>query len=288
MSEDPGNPAVQGRRLRAALRHARQDAGFTQEQVADALDWSLSKVVRIESGFVRVSTTDLRALLNQYKVTDTGRVDELVAMAKASRQRPWWSAYREFASQRYLEFVEFEHAARATLHFQPLFVPGTLQTRDYASAIIWRLARDVTAARASGLLEFRMRRQELLEESEPPMLSFVLDESVLHRQVGTAEVMQGQFDRLIELSARPNISIRVFPFSAGVTYGMQQSFVIHQFSDPDDLDVLYLEGPRGDTVVADDEDEVGRYLAAFEELQRMSFSEAESATFFKKLRSDLQ
>ncbi|MGH3301763.1 MAG: helix-turn-helix domain-containing protein [Streptosporangiaceae bacterium] len=288
MSDEAGNPAVHRRRLRAALRQARQAASLTQEQVAEALDWSLSKVVRIESGSVRISTTDLRALLYQYKVTDARRVGELVAMAKASRQHPWWAAYREFASQRYLEFVEFEHAARATLHFQPLFVPGTLQTRDYASAIILRLARDVTDARANGLLEFRMRRQKLLEESEPPMLSFVLDESVLHRHVGTDEIMRGQFDRLIELSARPNISIRMFPFASGLTYGMQQSFVIHQFPDPEDLDVLYLEGPRGDTIVASDEDEVGRYLAAFEELRRMSLSEPESATFIKKLRSNLQ
>src|ERR1051326_369899 len=105
---DEGNPAVQGRRLRTALRQARLDAGLTQEEVAGALDWSLSKIVRIENGSVRVSTTDLKAMLGQYRVTDSDIEEDLVSMARAARQRPWWNAYREFASQRYLEFVQLE------------------------------------------------------------------------------------------------------------------------------------------------------------------------------------
>jgi transcriptional regulator with XRE-family HTH domain len=287
MVDAVGNPAVQGRRLRATLKQARRDAGLTQDQAAGKLEWSLSKIVRVESGAVRVSTTDLKALLAQYKVTDPGRVEELVQMGREARQRPWWSAYREFASQRYLEFVEFEQAAESTLHFQPLFVPGTLQTRDYATAIIWRLVRDVTEERANGLLSFRMRRQKLLDSAEPPTLSFVLDESVLYRQVGSTEVMQGQIDRLIDLAARPTITIQIYPFSAGPSYGTQTPFVIHQFADPDDLDVLYLEGPRGDTIVADDADEITRYQRAFAELQQMSMSRPESLTFLRKLRKEL-
>jgi transcriptional regulator with XRE-family HTH domain len=287
MADSAGNPAVQGRRLRAALKQARRDAGLTQDQAAGKLDWSLSKIVRIESGAVRVSTTDLKAMLDQYKVTDQKRVDELVEMGREARQRPWWSAYKEFASQRYLEFVEFEQAAESTLHVQPLFVPGTLQTRDYATAIIWRLVRDVTEERANGLLGFRMRRQKLLDSADPPTLSFVLDESVLYRQVGSTEVMQGQIDRLIDLSVRPTIAIQIYPFSAGPSYGMQTPFVIHKFADPDDLDVLYLEGPRGDTIVGDDAEEIARFQRSFAELQQMSMSGPESLTFLKKLRNQL-
>jgi transcriptional regulator with XRE-family HTH domain len=285
MSDDSGNPAVQGRRLRAALRQARQDAGITQEQAAAALDWSLSKIVRIESGYVRVATTDLRAILAEYKVTDRARVNELVAMAKEAKQRPWWLAYQEFASKRYVEFVGFEQVSQGTLHFQPLFVPGILQTREYATAIIWRLARDLTPERADGLLEFRMRRQKLLEEPDPPPQSFIIDESVLYRLVESEEVMQAQLDRLIELAGRPTITIQVLPFTAGPAYGMQTSFVIHKLAD--DLDVLYLEGPRGDTIVAEDRTEIGRYENAFDELQHMAFSPADTVTFIKELRSSL-
>lgn len=284
MSEDAGNPAVQGRRLRAALRQARQDADLTQEQVAAAEDWSLSKIVRIESGSVRVATTDLRALLQLYKISDDAQVQRFEAMARQARQRPWWLAYQEFASKRYVEFVGFEQVSQATLHFQPLFVPGILQTRDYATAIIWRLARELTPERAHGLLDLRMRRQQLLEEADPPPQSFIIDESVLRRTVESEKVMQAQLDRLIDLTARPKITIQVLPFTAGPAYGMQSSFVIHKLPD---LDVLYLEGPRGDTIVADDQDEVGHYERAFTELQEMSLSAADTVTFIKEVRSAL-
>lgn len=281
---DDGNPAVQGRRLRAALRQARLDAGLTQDQVAAALEWSLSKVVRIENGSVRISTTDLKAMLDQYKVTDPDRVAELTSMARAAKQRPWWSAYREFAPQRYLEYVELEQAALSTLNFQPMFVPGLLQTRDYAAAIIWQLGRDVTEERAEALLEFRMERQKkLLDASEPPTLSFILDESVVRRRVGGVEAMGNQIRHLIELAERPHITIQIFPFAVGLSFGMQAPFVIVQF--PADPEVLFLESPRGDTLVANDEDEVSRYHSAFEELQRVSLPASDSVKFLQELGS---
>jgi transcriptional regulator with XRE-family HTH domain len=287
MSEDSGNPAVQGRRLRVALRQARHEAGLTQDQAAAALDWSLSKIVRIESGATKVGITDLWALLGQYKINDAAQINHLVAMAREAKQRPWWLPYQEFASKRYVEFVEFEHAAEATLHFQPLWVPGILQTREYATAIIWKLARDLTPEKADGLLKLRMRRQQLLEEPDPPPQSFVVDESVLHRRVGSEDIMAAQLDRLIDLAARPTITIQVLPFTAGPAYGMQTPFVIHKLADEADLDVLYLEGPRGDTIVADDRDraEIKRYERAFEELRQMSLSAADTVTFIKELRS---
>ncbi|HEY2638677.1 MAG TPA: helix-turn-helix transcriptional regulator [Streptosporangiaceae bacterium] len=288
MSEDAGNPAVQARRLRAALRQARQEAGLTQEQVAAALEWSLSKIVRIERGPTKPGITDVRALLGQYKINDAAQVNQLVEMARQARKRPWWHAYKGYASDRYLEFVEFEHAAQATLHVQPLWVPGILQTREYATAIIWRLARDLTPEKADGLLELRMHRQKLLEQPDPPPQSFVIDESVLRRRVESEKVMAAQLDRLIELAARPAVTIQVLPFSAGPAYGMQTSFVIHKLADEDDLDVLYLEGPRGDTIVADDVAEIRRYERAFEELQQMALSAADTVTFIKELRSAMQ
>lgn len=283
---DGGNPAVQGRRLRTALRQARLDAGLTQDQVASELDWSLSKIVRIENGAVRVSITDLRAMLAKYGITDPRREAELVSMARAARQRPWWSAYREFTSPRFLEFVELEQASAAVLHYQPQLVPGVLQTREYATAVIWRLTRDITEERAKGLLEFRMQRQELLDVPAPPTLSFVLDESVVHRQVGGPEVMRDQIRHLIELAGRTYISIQVLPFAAGLVAGMQAPFVVVRFPDPADPTVLFLEGPWSDTIVANDEGEVKRYGGIFEELQKTSLSASDSVKFLHGLLRD--
>jgi transcriptional regulator with XRE-family HTH domain len=285
MSGDDGNPAVQGRRLRTAIREARDKAGLTQDQVAKALDWSLSKVVRIEAGSVKLSITDLRALLDLYKITDQDRVAELESTAKAARRRAWWAKYRGLAPEKYLEFVEFEQAASAALNFEPLWVPGLLQTRDYAHEIIRRLGPE-SDAKAKGLLDFRMERQRrLFESSERPQLSFVLDESVVRRSIGDARVMSAQLSHLVELADRPYITLQVLPFAAELTFGMHTPFVIHQFRDPADPAVLYLEGALGDTIVADDKDEVDRYRRAFTKLQRLSLSEHESVKFLLELAS---
>jgi hypothetical protein len=156
-----------------------------------------------------------------------------------------------------------------------------LQTRDYAREIIHQLGPE-SETRANGLFEFRMRRQELLDLPKPPSLSFVLDESVLHRRVGSVAIMRDQFGRLIELAGRSHITILIHPFTAGLVRRMQTPFVIHQFSDTADPDVLYLEGPRGDTVVAFETEEIGRYRLSFEELRLSSLSGAESVDLIKE------
>lgn len=287
--DDRGNPAVQARRLRAALRRARQNAGLTLEQVATEMDSSPSKIVRVESGAVRVSTPDLKAMLDLYKITDPDRRAEFVSMARAARQPPWWRDYGEFAAKRYLEYVELEQAAVATVNFQPQFVPGLLQTQDYASAITRRLSWDITEDRANGLVEFRMQRQKrLLDTPEPPRLSFVLDESVVQRQVGSAETMGEQIRHLIEMARRPNITIRIFRFAAGVEPRMQAPFAVVQFPDRADPDALFLESPRGDTLVASDQDEVSQYRRAFEGLEQSSLSDTDSVKFLEGLVRERQ
>jgi transcriptional regulator with XRE-family HTH domain len=287
MADDGRNPAVQGRRLRLELKRAREAAGLTLEQVAATMDWSVSKIVRIESGAVRVSTNDLKALLGAYRVSDDDRVEEFLAMGKAARDRPWWRRdYSGIAPKRYLEYVEFEQAASATWHFQPFYVPGILQTRDYARDIIWRLTTDMTDEQMSDLLKFRLERQQLLDSAEPPSLSYVLDESVVRRQVGDESVMAGQLSRLIELSGRPNISLQILLFSAGPVEGTQTPFVIHHFPDPADHDVVYLEGTQRDTRVADDPREIERYHQIFHTLQSAALSVHESARFLKDVVSN--
>jgi len=286
MPDDSRSPAVQGRLLRAALRRAREDAGLSQDQVGSALDFSLSKVVRIESGAVKVSITDLKALLALYEITEPGRVAELVAMARVARQPSWWSSYRGIASKHYLEFVEFEQAATATLNYEPLWIPGLLQTREYADEIIRRLGPESDEAQ-QGLFEFRLKRQELLDATDSPSLQFVLDESVLRRQVGSVDIMIKQLHWLIELANRSSVTIQVRPFSKGLVRRMQAPFVIHQLTDTADLDVLYLEGPDGDTIVDTDKGEIGGYRSVFEELKRTALSPAESVTFIKEVANSI-
>lgn len=287
MTDDRAKPAVAARRLRTALKQARKEADLTQDKAAESLEWSLSKIVRIESGAVGITTTDLRALLSLYRVIDQSRVADLVEAAREARQQPWWKKeYGDIASDQYLQFVEFEQTAERISSYEPLFVPGILQTRDYADAITVDLARDPQAEHLSRFVDFRLERQKLLRAKQPPSMSFVLDESALRRQVGDAETMCHQLTHLTDLAELAHLSIRVLPFTGGLTYGMQTPFVLMRFPDPLDPPVLYFEAPRGSTAVFDDEAETGRYDQSFKQLQQRSLSERETVQFLKNLGSE--
>jgi hypothetical protein len=251
------------------------------------MDWSLSKVIRIEAGTVGISTNDLKALLRLFKIVDEDQVASLVALARAGRERPWQSAYRDVVSPRLLQLIEFEEAASITRNFQPLVVPGLLQTEDYARTISRQFSGDATAERINAQVEVRMRRQELLDRADPPLLFFILDEAVTRRLIGGADVMRRQLRRLTEMAARPHITVEVVPFSAGVHPGLQGSFVIQEFPDPADDDVLYLESPQGEVISRDDPDLILHYREVFEDLRRLSLGQEGSVTFLDKLADEM-
>src|SRR6266700_1341664 len=210
------SPAVQRRRLRAELRRVRLEAGLTQEQVATAMDWSLSKLIRIENGTTAgISTNDLKAILLHYKITDEARTAELIALARASRERSWWSTYREIASPRLIQLIEYEQAAYISRNYQSFVIPGMLQTAEYARASINQLAPDMPASQVDPRVEIRMKRQELLKRSDPPLMFFIMDEGVVRRLVGGKDVMRQQLRRMIDVTDMPKVTIEVVPFSAG-------------------------------------------------------------------------
>ena len=280
---DSPSPVVQRRRLRTELRRARQQAGLTQDQVADEMEWSLSKVIRIEAGTVGISANDLNALLGYYKIVDEDQVASLLTLARAGRERPWQSVYRDVVSPRLLQFIEFEAAASISRNFQPLVVPGLLQTDEYARAMFRQVPGDVPDKSIDAQVEVRMRRQELLDRDDSPLLFFILDEAATRRLIGGRDVMRRQLRRLTEMAARPHVTVEVVPFSAGVHPGLQGSFVIQEFPDPADDDVLYLESPQGEVISRDDPDLILHYREVFEELRRLSLGPEGSVTFLDEL-----
>lgn len=284
---DSPSPVVHRRRLRAELRRARQDAGLTQEQVAEAMDWSLSKVIRIEAGSVGISTNDLKALLRHYHVLDADRTDELVALARAARERAWWSVYRDVAPAGLLQLIGYETAASITRNFETLLVPGLLQTEEYARAVIRQWEEGAPAERVDSLVEIRMRRQELLDRADPPLLFFILDEAVVRRLIGGKSIMRRQIRRLVEAAARPNITMELVPFTAGAHPGLKGPFVVLEFPDPADDDVLYLESARGDLISRDVPEEVLAYREAFEVLRGKSLGSDDSVAYLDKLADEM-
>ena len=284
---DSPSPVVHRRRLRAELRRTRQEAGLTQEQVAAAMDWSLSKVIRIEAGHVGISTNDLKALLRHYQITDPDRTEELAALARAARERAWWSAYREVASDGLRQLVGYETASFIVRNFEPLVVPGLLQTEEYAHALLTGLDERIPAERVDGLVEMRMRRQELLDRADPPLLFCIVDEAVVRRVIGGPAVMRRQLQRMAEQAAKPNVTVEVVPFGAGAHPGLQGPFVILEFPDPADDDVLYLENPLGEVISRDIPDEALAYREKFERLRELSLGPAGSVSHLDKLAHEL-
>jgi transcriptional regulator with XRE-family HTH domain len=159
------DPAIHRRRLRSELRNAREAAGKTQRDVAVAMDWSQSKLIRIESGAVNIGINDLRALLNYYNV-GPARIEDLVNVSRAGRETPPWSIYKSVASPQYLAFLGYESSAAIIRNFEPFFVPSLLQTEEYARTVISSLEAHVPY-KIDPLVELCMERQELLERQPP-------------------------------------------------------------------------------------------------------------------------
>jgi transcriptional regulator with XRE-family HTH domain len=284
---DSASPLLQRRRLRTELRTARLNKELTQEQVARAMEWSLSKMNRIEKAKTGISTNDLKVLLPLYGITDKKRTQELLDLARAARQPGWWRQYSDVAPGRLLELIDFESAASAVHQFETTFVPGILQTEEYASAILQEFhSGNMPDENIRKLVELRTRRRDLLVGADAPKFSFVLDESVVHRVVGNPAATSKQFWHLISTAELPSVTIRIVPFTAGLHLGMGGAFEVVEFDDTDDENIVYFEDQRGD-FISDDPAEASRYLKAFHLIEEKSLAPADSVALLRKAAAEM-
>jgi transcriptional regulator with XRE-family HTH domain len=259
------DPSFYRRRVREILRKARETSGLTQRQAAIALDWSMSKLVRIEAGTVGVSTTDLRAMLQLYKISDEGEAKDLIEMTRAARRRPWFSKYQNVLSPAFAQYLGYESSASVIRGFQPLTIPGLFQTDDYARAIL-EVRR---ATRIDERVALRVARQELLDRDDCPDIFYIIDEAALHREVGGPVAMRRQLRYLIEIIKSHKITLQIVPFSAGAHTSMSGPFTILEFSNFDE-DVLYLETAGGSVTSREDQDRVSEYRENFDLLSEQA------------------
>jgi hypothetical protein len=247
------------------------------------MDWSLSKIIRIETGSVGVSTNDLNALLHLYKVKDPQRVRELISQAREARKQTWWSRYRSVLPPIYFQYIEYETSATIIRTYETLVVPGLLQTEEYATAITRLYRINLTPKRVQALVEVRMKRQELLlRESATPLLFFILDEAVINRLIGDEVVRQSQLEKLIRIAERPGVTIEIVPFSVGLHRGMAENFSILEFGGPADNDVLYFESIRDAIFSHDETGEVAVYRELFEDLRKISLGAKGTLDYLNK------
>ncbi len=281
------SPVVSQRRVLAEIREAREALQLTQKDVAEALDWSTSKLIRIENGTVGLSITDLKALLLHYGVTDRDRVETYVAMAKAGREPGWWDQFKRTSSPEFVKFLGLESAAVILRQYQLHLVPGLLQVPEYTRSLVTRATGDPDVqARGTKL---RAQRQGRLEDPELEHF-FILDESVLHRRVTDGESWRTQLRHLREVARKPNVTLQVLPFEAGWVEGMQSSFELLQLSDQSNDLFLNLEQPDGDLFFDDviGAEKAAQFIQIFYRLEDAALSPGETPDFIDSMLQKLE
>ncbi|WP_155374628.1 helix-turn-helix domain-containing protein [Catellatospora vulcania] len=263
--------SLRRRRLGVALRELRERAGMTHQQVGPALDCSPSKLSRIENGEVGVRRSDLLVLLDLYGLDDAGQREELIELARESKRRGgWWLKYGEVSSP-YLKLIQLESEADSIRGAELMFVPGLLQTEDYARAVIRATRPQDGPEEVERRVQIRLTRQELLKQERPPEFWTVLDEAVLHRTVGNRQVMAEQLRAMAAANELPHITIQIVPFAHGGHEAMAGAFRILRFPDRRDPDTVYLEGFAGDMYL-DDASELTRCSLVFDHLSAAALS----------------
>jgi len=269
------SPALARRRLRFALRRAREAAGLTQDEVAKTLEWSRSKVNRIEAGEVRVSATDLAALVRLFEVTDAEAVSQMALDARASRRASKWDApmFRDHLTPAMRQLLDFEEDAAEIRMFHPTVFPAIFQTRPYAEAIFDFWGEELPSAVRDARLAARLSRNVLDGPNQPDCYA-ILDESILFRHVGGPRVMVEQLDAVLDFIARPKVRVRILQTTDATLFAMVGTFTIMNVPTGDDA-ILYLESLDQDKVV-ESADDVRRYRHYFERMWGQALDEEAS------------
>lgn len=277
------SPTLLRRRLAAELTRLRHKAGYTRDEAAEAMGWSVSKMQYIENAkFKRPNQNDIRALLEQYGITDNCEHEAIIRLVKESRKRGWWQRYSDVLPKWFEAYVGLEAEAGRFRTYEAVIVPGLLQTEDYARATIRSELVDAAGEEIERTLSVRMSRQELLAD---PQRRFwvVIDEAALHRPVGGPAVLRGQCDHLLELGERPTMTLQVLPFAAGQYPGMRSPFVILSFPEAADTDVVYLENETS-SLYLEEPDEIERYSDLFDHMRAVALSPDDSAALISRMR----
>ena len=281
------SPTVKRRRLAAELRRYREGAGLTIEEVAERLEWSTAKISRIENARVSVLPRDVKFLLGVYGLTGSDEAwDVLLTLARESRQKGWWQQYGEAVPEWLEVYVGLEADAAAIWGYDAEFVPGLLQTEEYARAVHRAQLVMATDEEIDRLVRVRMARQELLTADDAPQLWFVLNEAVIRRVVGGVATMRGQLRHLLEAARLPNVTLQVVPFSAGAHPAMDGSFYLLTFPEPADPQIVYFEYYTG-ALYLEKSAEVQRYRLMFDHLRAAAQSVDESRARMARAAEEL-
>ena len=279
------NPTLRGRRLAIELLKHREASGLSREEAARRLEWSTSTIFRIETGRSRPQPGNVRALLELYGVTGTER-DGLIQLAREARQTGWWHSFRDILPNPYEVYIGLEGGAASIRNFEPVVIPGLLQTEGYARAMTKGGPRELDRDEIERRVEVRISRQQILGRANRPRLWTVIDEAVIRRVVGGPAVMGGQLQHLVDAAEEGKTTIQVVPFRAGAHSGTTGPFVILDFLEETDPAMVYVETLAGDIYLEQRQD-VDRYTIAFERLLAVALSPDDSVRLVQQAAEDL-
>ncbi|ACZ90231.1 helix-turn-helix domain-containing protein [Streptosporangium roseum] len=279
-------PTVRRRRLAGELRRLRERKALTLEEAAERIGWSTAKVSRIETARVGITAPDLTRLLDLYEL-DASKRTALHALARTANTRGWWDAYADSLPSDYATYIQLEAETAFVRGFDNVLVHGLLQTEDYAREVIRSALMALSPpTEVERRVEVRMTRQNLLLRKENPLRFWaVIDEAALTRQIGSAATMRGQYNKLLELADRDNITIQVLPFTAGVHPATAGTFAIMEFRETYDPDVVYVESMTSSLYVENDT-EIYWYTLAFDHLRAVALGPDKSKGLIARMAEE--
>lgn len=275
---DAPSPTIRRRELGALLRRLRLEHRLTAEEVTERLMFSPTKLSRIETGQSGASPRDIRDLSDLYGVNDPAEREQLMTLAREGKQRGWWQGYE----LPYATYVGLEAEATSIEVYQTGTVPGLLQTAEYARAMLLVEVPPFSEQELEQRLQARLTRQAHLLRSQGPRYHAILDESILHRQVGGPLVMRSQLQQIIQSTQLHNVTIQVIPFDIGAHPAMDSVFNILGFEKPLISDIVYVEGLVGNIYLERPTD-LERYRKIFSYLQSLALKASDSVMLISRL-----
>jgi hypothetical protein len=260
-----GDPTVLKILLGAQLRRLRDAAGVSRDDAGYHIRASGSKISRLELGRVSFKERDVSDLLDLYHVGGEQK-DQLVQLTREANATPWWQKYREVVPDWFQVYVGLEEAATLIRVYEVQFVPGLLQTEEYARAVVMQGSPGLSPDEVDNRVSVRLGRQRLFaKEENAPRLWAIVDEAALRRPMGGRDVLAGQVKRLMEAVSEPNITLQVMPFKYGGHGAEGGAFTIMRFPEADLPDMVYMEYLTGAHYI-DKPEEVEVYAAVMERL----------------------
>ncbi len=286
MSEPRSAPTISQLVLSRQLRGLRERAGFTREQAAELLHVAPATIRRMETAEVALKIPYVQLLLPAYGVPDED-TEAFLRLTEEANAPGWWQRFHGILPDWFGGYVSLEESAKTLRSYEPHFVPGLLQTEDYAREVL--TAGSVgrhDPARVEGHVALRVERQAMLHKPGAPTFWVVMDETVFRRPVGSPQVMRAQLDRLLEATEMPNVTLQIAELAAGHHPGTYSPFVLFRFAVPEIPDMVYVEYLTG-ALYLDHRDEVAEHMEAMDRMVALAESAKRSREILAQLRREI-